>query len=65
MRELIEDEGGVGVIELALIVPLLILLTAGVLDVARAMNAAVVLESMSGRFASHVIVANDGIRNAV
>ncbi|TMC31666.1 MAG: pilus assembly protein [Chloroflexi bacterium] len=47
MRELIDDEGGVGVIELALIVPLLILLTVGVLDVARAMNAAVVLESAS------------------
>jgi Flp pilus assembly protein TadG len=47
MRQLIRDEGAVSLVEFALIAPLLILLTVGFLDVARAMNAVVVLGSAS------------------
>jgi len=47
MRKLIVTDDGVGVVEFALIVPLLILLTVAFLDVARAMNAVVVLGSAS------------------
>ena len=47
MRKLIAADEGVGFIEFALIVPLLILLTVAFLDVARAMNAVVLLGSAS------------------
>jgi Flp pilus assembly protein TadG len=57
MRELARDERGSSVIELALILPVLILLTVGALDVARAMNAVVVLGSASEE-AAHYAVLN-------
>ncbi len=47
MRKLIKADEGVGLVEFALVVPLLILLTVGFLDVARAMNAVVLLGSAS------------------
>ena len=57
MRELARGEEGVSVIEFALIAPLLILLVVGVLDVARAMNAVVLLGSASQEGA-HAAVLN-------
>ena len=56
MRELARGEQGVSVIEFALIAPLLILLVVGFLDVARAMNAVVVLGSASEEGAHYAIL---------
>ncbi|TMC72974.1 MAG: hypothetical protein E6J13_04265 [Chloroflexi bacterium] len=57
MRELARADDGVSVIEFALVAPLLILLVVGILDVARAMNAVVVLGSASQE-AAHYAVLN-------
>lgn len=59
MRQLIRGERGTAIVEFALIVPLLILLTVGFLDVARAMNAVVVLGSASEEGA-HYAILNPG-----
>jgi Flp pilus assembly protein TadG len=56
MRELARGDGGTALIEFALIVPLLILLTVGLLDVARALNAVVVLGSASEEGAHYAIL---------
>ena len=56
MRQLIRSDAGVSTIEFALMVPLLILLTVGILDIARALNATVVLGSASQEGAHYAIV---------
>jgi Flp pilus assembly protein TadG len=56
MRELARREEGVSVIEFALIAPLLILLVVGILDVARAMNAVVLLGSASQEGAHYAVL---------
>jgi len=56
MRHLAGGDDGVGIIEFALVVPLLILLMVGLLDVARAMNAVVVLGSASEEGAHYAVL---------
>ena len=56
MCKLTRRDEGVALIEFALIVPLLILLSVGVLDVARALNAVVVLGSASEEGAHYAIL---------
>ncbi len=56
MHELTHDERAVSTIEFALIVPLLILLTVGFLDIARALNAQIVLSSASQEGAHYAIL---------
>ena len=56
MRKLVLGEGGVSTIEFALIVPVLILLTAAFLDVARALNAAIVLGGASQEGAHYAVL---------
>jgi len=56
MRQLAREHSGTGTIEFALIVPLLILLTVGFVDVARALNAAIVLGGASQEGARYAIV---------
>jgi Flp pilus assembly protein TadG len=56
MRHLIESDKGAGLVEFALVVPLLILLTVGFLDVARAMNAVVLLGSASQEGAHYAVL---------
>jgi Flp pilus assembly protein TadG len=56
MRELNTDDRGVITVEFALIVPLLILLTVGLLDIARAVNAEIVLGASSEEGAHYAIL---------
>ena len=56
MRQLKRDECGVGTIELALIVPVLILLTVCFLDLARALNAAIVVGGASQEGAHYAVL---------
>ena len=56
MRQLIKSERGVGTIEFALVVPLLILLTVAFLDISRAFNAAIVLGGSSQEGAHYAIL---------
>ena len=56
MRQLKRDERGVGTIELALILPVLILLTVGFLDLARALNAAIVVGGASQEGAHYAVL---------
>jgi len=56
MRQLKRDECGVGTIELALIVPVLILLTVCFLDLARALNAAIVMGGASQEGAHYAVL---------
>lgn len=56
MRVLMRDARGSTIVEFALVVPLLVLLTVGLLDVARALNAQVVLKSASEEGAHFAIL---------
>lgn len=56
MHELRRDEQGTSVVEFALLLPLLVLLTVGFIDIARAMNAYVVVGSASQEGARYAIV---------
>ncbi len=56
MRELAADAKGTSTVEFALMVPLLILLTVGFLDFARALNAEVVVGSASQEGAHYAIL---------
>lgn len=57
MRKLgLADAGGSTTLEFALVVPILVLLTAGLLDIARALNAQIVVGSASREAAHYAIL---------
>ena len=65
MRQLIRGERGVSTIEFALIAPILILLTVACLDVARALNAAIVLGGASEEGAHYAILHPSAAPSAI
>jgi Flp pilus assembly protein TadG len=56
MRDLIRDSRGATIVEFVLVVPLVLLFTVGFLDVARALNAQVVLVNASQEGAHYAIL---------
>ena len=65
MRQLIRGERGVSTIEFALIAPILILLTVAFLDIARALNAAIVLGGASEEGAHYAILHPSAAPSAI